>query len=292
MARRGHGPGTTRRSAVDDGLNLQADLSGVIDFLASGNALTSAVQDPEYLDAIGDQAYSDADHQFNIEAVTAGKAGLIPHMFEWGTVGINNAKTNMRPNGLSPAARLWETFTDGTGIDRDVWFTYKPSMAYVPKPTRRETGMDPEIIANMKPAKFRWKAEVMEEGQEVTIRPRKGHFLLIPARKANKRWMSDYDRARGFTITRKEVTVQHTQYYGNFTTFWLKFWETTGGEILDKSLERQIKKDFTPIITKKRSPKKPRNVNTINITAEMKAAEKTHLKTAKTKANTRKVHDE
>lgn len=230
----------------DASMTLMADFSGVIEALAAGRALTGSIKDTRYLDMVVDVAFGIANDEFNREAAAyAAAGGGIKHMFEWGTIGINPGKTNRRPNPLSESARLWETFAKGHGLDRYMTFVFKPSVAYVPLPTAGDTGMDPKIINIMRRHVFKWKAEVLETGAPVNIKPKRAKFLLIPAYPNNRPFMRPNDVKRGYMLLQRDIQGQPGRNVaGNFEKYWFQFWEGRGGEILDKSIESQYLDDY------------------------------------------------
>ena len=244
-----------RRVGSGDEVKLMVDLGPVIEFLAAGNAMALSLnQTKKYTDSIFDNAFGEADEEFNIRAAGyAAVTGNISHMYEWGTIGINRGRTNMRPDPMSRAARLWDNVAPGRGFNRVITYYFKPSFANVPKPTVRDTGMDPEIIGKMRDHIFRWKAEMMEWGREVTIVPDKAKFLLIPVTEANRAYVRSNDAKRGYTLSKGPITFQAggNRYANNFTTFWMQYWEGDGEFIVNRAVNRQIIMDFQPEMTKK-----------------------------------------
>jgi len=271
-------------------LFLQADFSGVIEAMAAGQALAFSVKDKAYLNAIVDFAYGVADEEFNVEAAAyAAATGNISHMYEWGTVGINKGKTNMRPLPQSPRARLWETFAAGSGLDRTLTYIFKPSLAYVPKPTQAATGMDPAVIKKMRDHVFKWKAEAFEEGRTVTVNRKKAKWLLIPAYEQNRPYMRKSDVKRGYTLAKGPITSSpgESHYYGNFTEFWYQFWEGRGGEILDKSITDQMLGDFEPAFMAANASRGVKPLYATSITGQVQKRSKQLLEGATAKAKAR-----
>lgn len=270
------------------GITVTADFSSAIHMLAAGQALGNAGLDTQYWNDVVDVAWQTAENEFNTEAAAyASTGGRIRHMYEWGTAGINRGKTNMRPNPMSDVARLWRTHLVGSGMSRTLSYTFEPSFAIVPKPTVRDTGMDPEVIDMLKDHVFTWKARVFEGGEHVTIFPKDAQLLLIPF--YNGPWASarPSDVERGFTMSKGPHTfAPGEQTQGEFTAFWLRFWEGRGNEIMNKVVEEQIEADFyTELLKPTRGIPHYNPIG--SITAEVKAEEKRIARNARRRARYR-----
>lgn len=273
-------------------IGFRIDLSGLIDFLAAGEALGEAGMDKEYMDNVMSTAFENANDEFNLEAAAYGATGEIAHMFEWGTVGINQGRTNRRASPNSESSRLWEFHQEGYGLKRTLTFIFKPSTAFVPKPTVRDTGMDAETIAGLKDHVFEWKAEVMEEGTPVHIEPVEAKFLLIPAYPNRRQYFRPRDVKRGYMLSRGPVTtVPGIHVHGNFSRFWIQFWEGRGAQIVDEQLEMFLRSDFVADIAKSNVhlSKATRPVQTVNVLAEVAAKKKQVKKKAQIKARGREA---
>jgi hypothetical protein len=272
------------------GIVFEISIDEVAEAIGAGLALSHAPNDMVYIDSVVDEAFARADAEFNVQAAALGETGAISHMYEWGTVGINRGRSNMRPNPMSESARLWHNFSEGAGLDRSIFFTYRPSVAFVPKPTAGETGMSSATINKMRDAVFRWKAEVMEEGEEVTISPRR-KFLLIPAYEENREYMRPHDIKRGYTLTQHPVTLNPgiNHYSGNFTKFWTEFWESEGNDILYTQVNNMLLEDFTPPIVKPRTDNTFRPVGTFTAKQLVALNQKKVAKQAVAKAKKRRV---
>lgn len=234
-----------KKIASGDNVKIFVDLSEILSFVAAGTAIPRALRTKKYADSLFDVAFAEADEEFNIRAAAyAQTTGNIAHMYEWGTLGINKGQTNMRPNPMSPVARLWETKAVGRGFDQTVTYSFKPSHAYVPKPT----GLPPTIKSMLRQHKFIWKSEVMEWGRLVEVRPTNGRLLLIPINKENKQYARKTDIRRGYMMTPgPEIFYAGGERYANkFTEFFMGYWSTAGSEIINKSIERQFMVDYEP----------------------------------------------
>lgn len=286
---RGFNAQTRGSNLSHTGLEILFDVEALLEILGAGQALGQAPSQKDYIDAVVDIAYEKADEKFNSWAAAYGATGAISHMYEWGTVGINPARSNRRMNPADPAARLWHNVTTGAGFDRLLTFVYRPSITTVPKPTAKDTGMSPEVIAKMRDHVFRWKAQVLEEGQTVNIAPNKAKFLLIPAYANNRAKMRPHDRKRGYMLARNNITIQHDSYEGTFEAFWWKFWEGPGTDVVQDSVNDMIVEDYLPEIYKSRRRGRMVPVGSMNIKTKVAANAKKTQKKVDTKARARKI---
>lgn len=241
-----------RRAVV--GMQFFADFSGVEQALGEAWGAIDALEDKTYQDNLIRTAFEEANDAFNLEAAAyAAAGGNIKHMFEWGTIGINRSRTNMRPQPLSDRARLWQPVIEGRGLNAQFDFVFRPSVAFVPKPTTTETGMDPEVISQLRDHIFWNKAMVMESGISVNIRTKEAEFLLFPMYKGNiPPHARGHDIARGYTLNRGPVQLtpgRHTA--GQFNAYWVQFWQGRGNDMLNESIQRQIDEDFSRITQKR-----------------------------------------
>lgn len=234
------------------GLTFYVDMDSAAQTIGAALAMTEMVEkDNAYIDAILKNAWQETEKIFNAEAATfAAAGGGIRHMYEWGTAGINRGRTNMRPQPEEERARLWKTALIGSGWRQTLSYTFKPSMAFVPKPTKRDTGMSTEVIEMLNPEHiFEWKAAVLETGAMVTIMPQEAEFLLIPNYGGETTGWKPSEIARGYKLTKGPVRfAPGRNVHGNFTAYWSKFWEGRGAKKMNASILRQIEQDFLPMM--------------------------------------------
>ncbi len=228
-------------------MQFYADFKPIEEALGAAQAMYDAASEDDYLDDLVKVAWNIANEDFNQQAAAYAVAGgNIRHMFEWGTLGINRHRTNMRPNPMSENARLWKPLMVGKGLNQQLDYVFKPSVAFVPKPTKGETGMDLDTIAMLRDHVFYNKAMVMESGMTVTIRPVEAEFLLLPMYKGvippNAR---PHDIKRGYTLSKGPLTLRPgARSVGQFNAFWGAYWQGEGNEILNRSVGEQIEADF------------------------------------------------
>lgn len=277
-----------------DGITFELDIDNVIKMIGAGLAMNSSMKKKTYLDSVVDVAFARAEEKFNNGAAAYAATGAISHMYEWGTLGINNGRSNIRLNPDNPVARLWETFNEGQGLNRTLWFAFKPSLANVPKPTARDTGMSTEVISKLKDHVFKWKAQVMENGEDVTISPKDAKFLLVPAYKENRPYMRPHDITRGYALYQGPIHARPgaTKYAGSFTKFWMQYWMGIGEEIVQGAVEKMILEDFEPELNVRRVHTSIRPVQGTKISAEIEKERKKTEARVKKKANARKVKND
>lgn len=225
---------------------MSVDLSGAIESLAAVNAMNRLIQSKTYQEYLMEYAHGKAENEFNRLAAAAAATGQFRHMYEWGTRGINKGKSNVRPDPMSERARLWNHKMVGRGLNQRFEFSFKPSLATVPKPTTTDTGMSQEDISQLKDHVFMWKAMVMETGATVVIKPKRGKILLMPFYGGKyPAGAKARDKARGYSVTRNEVTFKPgAKVVGNFTAFWKGFWENQGQAIFINTFDADIRETY------------------------------------------------
>lgn len=276
---------------ASSGLDFKINIDPVMDAIAAGYVLTDFKKNRKYVDTIVDIAFEQADDEFKRQTDAYAMAtGELRHMYEWGTIGINRGRTNVRQQPNAPNAKLWHTFTTGEGLDRMLAFVYKPSVANVPKPTVGQTGMASDVIASLRDHVFTWKAEVIEKAQMVTIRPRQAKFLLIPAYEENRPYMRPYDIKRGYMLTKGPIKARPGLYSEAFTEYWVTYWQTRGRTILETSVQSQMLSDFQPEFRPKRGGK-PLPIGTFSVRSAIAKKETETRKRIEAKARLREARE-
>lgn len=244
---------------MGQGINWIVDLSGINDAIGLSLALEDIGRQSRYAQDLITCAYRHVDEDFNREAAAfAATTGSLGHMFEWGTLGINTGRSNMRPDPMSEKARLWKNeFKPGRKIS-SLQFKFKPSVAIVPKPTSRKTGIPSDILKRLKTHIFWNKAYVLESGIPVTVKPKpdnKRQLLFVPNLWKGEKGFSMYNRP-----TQPNVSAE-TQ--GTFNIYWLDFWEGRGEEMIQNLVEEYAMEDLKRVV-RKLNAKKQRSMHPIN----------------------------
>lgn len=283
--------GIPNKRSSNDVIDFTIGIDPVMDAIAAGAAMADLLMrrgaNARYIDTVVDIAFETAEDAFNTEtAALALSSGSFDHMYEWGTIGINKGRTNVRQPHTAPTARLWHHFSEGNGLNRTLAYVYKPSVANVPKPTKAATGMDTDVINSMRDHVFRWKAKVIEEASLVTIRPTEAEFLLIPAYEQNRPYMRPHDIKRGYMLTKGPIQANPGNSTESFAAWWLNFWTGQGDEIVESSVQTQILSDLEPELRPKRSSKMI-PIRTFNPNKEIAVKQKAVEKRLEAKARLR-----
>lgn len=229
------------------GVEILTDFTNVEQALGLLTAVSEINTNVAYADTIIDQAYEAANEEFNRLAIALAATGKINYMFEWGTLGINKKRTNLRPQPDSERARLWKNIITGEGWKRKLTFVFKQSHAFVPKPTQEDTGMSGESIAALREHIFYNKAMVFETGAAVTIAPKNAQHLIMPFyRGVVPSSASKTDIRRGYTVYKGVVTlVPGAKVAGNFSEFWTRYWYSAGTKAaMTEHLRESIMRDI------------------------------------------------
>jgi hypothetical protein len=196
-----------------------------------------------YIGKLINAAHAKVADEFDAHIIADAMASTaFNHMFEWGTAGINNGKTNRRLNPNSAEAKLWEHVLVGSGKNKSVGFKFLPSKVAVPPPTTAKTGISQKYLSKLKNKHVFWnKAAVMEAGTPVHIAPRNGGKLFIPLATTQGGATGILSNPRGFIMTEKPVTVvPGGQNVGTFTAYWERFWEGTGQEGMQAHMQEAL----------------------------------------------------
>ena len=239
------------------GIVMRIDMNAINETIALGIALEELGRQSRYMQDLITCAYHYTNDEFNREIVSFAQAtGSLGHMFEWGTLGINKGRSSMRPNPMSEQARLWRNDFKPGRVKTSVAVEFKHSVATVPKPTSKKTGIDSDILNKLKTHIFWNKAFVLENGIPVTIKPKpenKRKLLFVP-----NLWKGE----KGYTMyarpTNPDISIDTK---GTFSIFWLDFWEGRGKEKMQSEVEEYVRDDIKYVLNKlKTARRKPVHV--------------------------------
>ncbi len=227
-------------------IKMMVDMSEVNKLIGAGLAVGGLTDRSRYVKTVINGAVPIALEEFDTRVTAFALAsGGMKHMFEWGTLGINRGRSNKRPSPNSENARLWDSYMMTPKGQTIVSFRYKDSIADVPKPTKRDTGIDTDILKKLKTHKFPKKAMVLELGIPVVIKPKPGNkikILFVP-----NTWKGE----KGFTIYKRNTQPNiSADTKGTFTIYWMTFWQGSGIEIIEREVESNVMKDVTKIMKK------------------------------------------
>lgn len=225
-----------------------------------GFALEQLGRQSNYVTNLIHGAFPEVRDEFNREVVAFAMAtGGLSHMFEWGTLGINRGRSNMRPRADTEQARLWTMqFNPGRKVST-IDYDFKTSVAQVPLPTTAETGIPQSVIKRLKRHVFFDKARILEMGIPVEIEPKEDNetkLLFVP-----NLWRG----AKGYQMYNKHTfpnVSENTK--GTFSIYYKSYWEGRGSEyiqeIIEKNFAMDLKKELVRIeMSPRKNPTFPNN---------------------------------
>ena len=227
-------------------LNFSADFDALGEISGTIAGLQEATEaDDRYLNLLLNDAHKKASDAFDLAAVAS--SARIPHMFEFGTAGVTPGPTRFTP--MQKAAQLWQHRLIGQGQNVEVSFNFRPAVQPNPRPTVQNTGVSTKYLRMLSNRKYVFwnKALVMETGQEVQIRAKRGDFLFVPfygnppygSTTSNRGYMMWNSSTLGPIRSRPGARV-----VGNFGMIWDGFWGTTGGRMMEADVYKNYDSDF------------------------------------------------
>lgn len=239
---------------------------------AIGNymGMADGIETPAYMDTILTRAYRTADRKFNTAAAVAAKPKHFTHMYEHNTAGVTAGDGTLDPK--RQASRLWRTELLGSGGHKVITYVFRPALR--PNPPKKSG--DPEVgdidqkVLNLlkvnQNTKYVWRnrAEATEKNERIFIKAQEDGFLFIPVVQ-DLHNPKPYEEARGYGIRKQHISNpgEWTRGYGQFTGFFLSWWETAGSKSVGDSLINYVNNDvrkFAKSIGLKRGVVKPANM--------------------------------
>lgn len=257
-------------------IEYEADWSALASVVGAVKGATKVLDDASYMDLLITRAHAEAKVQFDGDAAAYATAtGTLGHMYEWGTVGINNQPTTRRMNPLTEEAKLWRHTLTGTGHAKEAGFVFQPSVVPIPKPTVKATGVPRAQLQLLKggPYVFAAKAAIMESGTSVTIRPRGDNFLFLPFGPDGPR--NPKYAGRTFIWTKGPIhSVPGKTYAGNFSKFWLTWWNAEGERVMTESIDTAVNTKMQTLLDSagRRMGNRPTKVSTRSFSLQMDKA--------------------
>jgi hypothetical protein len=233
-------------------IELEADWSALSEMIGTVQGATKVLNDNKFMDLLITRAHAEAKVQFDGDAAAYAVAtGTLGHMYEWGTAGINTQPTTRRMDPLSEGAKLWRHTLTGNGQVKEAGFNFQPSIVPIPKPTVKATGVDRATLSLLKggPYVFSAKASIMETGITVTIRPRGDNMLFLPFGPDGPR-NPKYAGRTYIWHTGPIRSVPGKTYAGNFSKFWLAWWNTEGDRVMTDSINDAVSRKMQTMLDK------------------------------------------
>lgn len=258
-------------------IELKADFSALADMIGTVQGAARVLNDSKFMDLLITRAHSEAAIQFDADAAAYAVAtGTLGHMYEWGTAGINTARATRRMDPLSQGAKLWRHTLTGTGSTKDAGFNFQPSVVPIPKPTTTATGVDRATLSTLKggPYIFAAKAVIMESGTAVTIRPRGNNMLFLPFGKEGPR--NPKYAGKTYIWTRGPIrSVPGKTYAGNFSKFWLTWWNSEGDHVMTESIEQSVNMKMQTLLDSagRRMGTRPTKISVAQFRLDLKSAQ-------------------
>lgn len=219
-------------------VRFYVDMESINDLIGTIFATEKMGTGSRYLQRNIKASFNHADNEFKREITTTALAsGQFSHMFEWGTKGINDAPTDMSQAPNEETARLWRTFMTQTQRSSTIDFTYKPSVAIVPKPTEEKTGIPEDITSKLSDHVFWNKAKVMETGQTVTVKRINAKKLFIPLAYKGITGPKAFVMVNGPTNPTPGRSEFYRSHAGTFTSAFKTFWEGRGSVLMQEQVE-------------------------------------------------------
>lgn len=195
---------------------INADLSGIGNYIGAVEGFISAVQDPRVQDDFLGNIMNKTREAFYVQSLSAARTGQarIKHAYEWGD-----------NQGEMSSVRLYRLTKHGSGGSRFMSYHFLPSTKFVPLPdaskygfaatSKRGNGLSRHI--------FTMKALVMETKDQVTIKPVKAKALFIPTT-SNK---------KGFVMSTSAVKINPggPAATGGFASWWEEWFATSAHKI-------------------------------------------------------------
>ena len=225
-----------------------SNLESVGDLIGSYMGMSDAIEEDEYVEGLIKQAHGHAANAFNVAAASAATAGIMTHVYEFGTAGITRGRV-VFPDPVQEEARLWIHTIHGRGGHQDIGYAFRPATQPNPFPTTAETGVPNKYLQKLSRRKYIFwnKAFVSETGQSVTIKPKNGALLFVPFGPNGPR-ADDATTAmknKNFMMYRGSITnTPGATQKGTFTSFWMKWWASMGQELLEEDMRKSVSMDI------------------------------------------------
>lgn len=243
------------------------NLESVGELVGALKGMEEGLEEDAYMESIIQRAHGEAATVFDAAAASAGMAGHLKHVFEYGVSGVTRGPVRF-PDPTAPEARLWTHTLKGVGGHQDVGYSFRPAVIRNPKPTTASTGVPSKYLRRLSNRKYVFwnKAFVMETGMSVTIKSQQPHgmlFIPTPGQNAPKNFVLWNTHTLG--------PIQSTpgkSSRGEFTAFWMNWWGGPGGELMEHSMRKSVTIDIEKAMAAaaknaQATPMKPAHANNI-----------------------------
>lgn len=228
--------------------SVESNIESLGDLIGTVQGISDAMSDQEYIDSLIEDAHYSASKAFDTATAATAHAGYLTHVYEYGVAGITGGTAKIT-DATSPEARLYVHSLIGNRGSYDIGFYFRPALVPNPQPTTASTGVASVYLRKLSRRKyiFRSRAIVMEDGEEVQIKPKNGNLLFVPfygqpsRNPLNKKGFMMYPYAPNnepITITPGRSTK------GSFGAHWMKWWGDTGQTMMGAEIQSKIPLDI------------------------------------------------
>lgn len=241
-----------------------SNLESLAEGIGSYIGMMEGLSQKDYMDELLKDAHKKTSTEFNRAAMSAAMSSKrLNHMYEFGTVGINDEGIAHYSSGMVPGARLWVNTLTGGGGRKTISFIFKPAKQRVPPHNFAELGIDessaPPLKVDTGQRKYYFpnRATVVESGVDVHIKARWSKSLFIPIKTEGmpSRYFGDPSKGYVWAKTHTYSPGESTGSTGKFTTFFATWWSREGSEIMGQNMintvNRQLKEVDATIKPKK-----------------------------------------
>lgn len=226
-------------------ISLFSNMEEIGAMVGTIEGILDGIEEPRYMEGVIKEAHKNVTADFDRDAASAGAAGFLAHMYEFGTRGITRGPIKYGPT--DDAAKLWVHLVAGKGGNQNFTFAYRPALNRNPQPTTESTGVASKYLRKLSKRKyvFENKAFVMETGQTVEIKAKNSSMLFVPFRGEAPRNPLNTKGFVWWPASKGPITTTPgRQTKGNFTRFWLNWWSGVGSALVEQDMKRTIEFDF------------------------------------------------
>lgn len=265
-------------------ITMRTNLDTLVEHIGAYMGMADAIEQPQYLSTLMDNAHRLTVPDFVKAAASAAKAENFTHMYEYGVRGLTRGEAQTI-DPLSQRARLWKDVMVGNGSRKFITFVYRNATVPVPPHTTEETGvaqteLDKLKVNQGKKYVFQHKAEIFEQGVDLNIHPKqRDGVLFVPLRDSGISG-SEKDKTRGFTW-RKKLHINPGKLQGadgQFSFFFYNWWGRTGNNLMIERMDRQITKDIKRVETSLPMSGNLKSPKSINVAAVSNMARQKYRK--------------
>lgn len=197
------------------GMVVDADTSGIQNYVDTVGGILQAVEDPRFEGDFLEHLASRVETTFMVESIAA--KSRIPHVFEWG-----------RQQGQISNIPLFRLTRNGEGGTLRMSYTFLPSTRKVPLPDPNRYGFSADKLQYLTRHTFQLKAMVMETRNQVTIAPRKK--LFIPSQ--------THPEGYYMTSTPQTINPGGPNTTGAFASWWAEWFSSRAQVIVNEESEQ------------------------------------------------------